>query len=55
MKDDLGIIVCRQEVTVGGKEIDVHAQDFVANDEFLLPTLTALVQGTRYLHSTRNA
>jgi hypothetical protein len=27
----------------------------VANDEFLLPTLTALVQGTRYLHSTRNA
>jgi hypothetical protein len=34
---------------------DAHAQDFVMNDELLLPTPKAFVLCTRSLHATRNA
>jgi len=35
--------------------IDAHAQDFVMNDELLLPIREALAYCTRSVHSTRNA
>ena len=37
------------------KVIDAHAQDFNANEELLLPFLTAFVQCPHLLHATLNA
>jgi hypothetical protein len=42
------------ETILARNVIDVHVQDFIANDKFLLPILKAFTQCTCPLHTTQN-
>ena len=49
-------ILSTDEKTIpAGIATDAHAQDFVVDDEVLLPILKAFAQCARLLHATRNS
>jgi hypothetical protein len=53
--EEIHILSTDQEMISGRNAVDGHAQDFVVNDELLLPTLKSFADCSHSLHAARNA